>query len=478
MSTSENAGAVRQEQILQALRVVQDPDLHKDIVTLGFVKNLSIRGGSVSFDIELTTPACPVKERLKQEATAAVQALPGVESVSVNMTAQVRKGMTSPADGGMRHVKNAIAVASGKGGVGKSTVAINLALALARTGARVGLMDADVYGPSVPTMLGGRERPEAGSQPGWIKPAERHGIKFVSMGLFTGRDTPVIWRGPMASKLIQQFVGQVEWGELDYLLIDLPPGTGDVQLTLTQSAPLVGAVVVTTPQEVAVSVTRRGLRMFEEVYVPILGIVENMSGFACSHCGEVTDVFRRGGGKQAAAEMGVPFLGEIPLDTAIAEASDSGLPVVREDLIAAEAPSAKAFLEVAGKVAQQVSIVTTATASMRHHPAEVRLEDGFVQIRWSDDQESRLGHRDLRLACRCAVCVDEVTGEKRLDPSTVPADVRAMELRTVGRYALQFNWSDGHNTGIYKYDYLRELGTTSPVEAPERSKLHLPVIGS
>src|SRR5687768_2984266 len=210
-------------------------------------------------------------------------------------------------------------------------------------------MDADGYGPSVPMMLGGLSgRPQAAEVEGWLRPVERHGVRFMSMALLTGRDTPVIWRGPMATKLIQQFLGQVDWGELDYLLIDLPPGTGDVQLTLTQSAPLAGAVIVTTPQDVAVGVTLRGLRMFEQVHVPILGIVENMSGFVCSHCNETTNIFRKGGAKRAAEELGFPFLGEIPLDAAIAAAGDAGRPVVADDTLAKQAPSAKAFMDVAG----------------------------------------------------------------------------------------------------------------------------------
>src|SRR2546428_4792026 len=349
--SNASAGAVREEAVLEALRAVKDPDLHRDIVSLGFVKNLAINGGALTLDIELTTPACPVKDRLKEEATTLLKALPGVSSVAVNMTAAVRKAAPTPLEGGMRLVKNSVAIASGKGGVGKSTVATNLAIALARMGAKVGLMDADVYGPSIPLMMGGGARPDTSGEGGnLMKPVERHGIKFISMGLFTGKDTPVIWRGPMATKLIQQFLGQVDWGELDYLLIDLPPGTGDVQLTLTQSAPLVGAVIVTTPQDVAVGVTMRGLRMFEQVHVPILGIIENMSTFVCSHCGKPTDVFQKGGGRRAAEEFGFPFLGEIPLDAAITSAGDAGRPVVADGALAAGAPSAKALVEIAGRL--------------------------------------------------------------------------------------------------------------------------------
>jgi ATP-binding protein involved in chromosome partitioning len=464
---SPTAPIVREEEVLAALRAVKDPDLHRDIVSLGFVKNLKIRDGSVALDIELTTPACPVKETMKAEAVKALGSLPGVNSVSINMTAQVRAAGIAPSEGGMKRVKNAIAIASGKGGVGKSTVATNLALALARTGAKVGLMDADVYGPSVPMMLGGAgAKPEMGEQRDWIRPVERHGVRFMSMGLLTGKDTPVIWRGPMATKLIQQFLGQVDWGDLDYLLIDLPPGTGDVQLTLTQSCPLTGAVIVTTPQDVAVGVTMRGLRMFEQVQVPILGIVENMSGFVCSHCNQTTHIFRSGGGRRAAAEFGVPFLGEIPLDETIAAAGDAGRPVVAPPVGAdpdlAPGPAAAAILALAGRLAQEISIVNEKTGAVRHRPAEARLADGQVEIRWSDAHQSRYPSRDLRLACPCAMCVDEWTGQPRLDPKLVPQDVRALEIHPVGRYALQFTWSDGHATGIYTYDRLRSLDRTAP----------------
>ena len=458
---------VREEDVLDALRAVKDPDLHRDIVALGFIKNLKIEGGAVSFEIELTTPACPVKETMKAEALGLVKALPGVGAVDITMTAQVRRSQAVASEGGMKRVRNAIAIASGKGGVGKSTVATNLALALARTGASVGLMDADVYGPSVPMMLGGMGvKPGAAATEGWIQPVERHGIRFMSMGLFTGKDTPVIWRGPMATKLIQQFLGQVEWGDLDYLLIDLPPGTGDVQLTLTQSCPLTGAVIVTTPQDVAVGVTMRGLRMFEQVQVPILGIVENMSGFICSHCGETTEIFRHGGGRRAAEEFGVTFLGEIPLDPAIAAAGDAGRPVVAPPagggMLAIQGPAAKAFLTIAGRLAQEISIVNERTLSVRHRPDKAEASDKSIDIVWSDGHTSHLPHRELRLACPCAMCVDEWTGQPRLDPKQVPSNVRAKEIHPVGRYALQFSWSDGHTTGLYSYDKIRALDLTAP----------------
>ena len=373
-------------------------------------------------------------------------------------------------EAGMKQVKNALAVASGKGGVGKSTVATHLALALARTGAKVGLMDSDIYGPSVPTMLGGGPPPQPSAQPGLIHPVETRGIRYISMGLFAGRDTPVIWRGPMATKMVQQFLSQVVWGELDYLLIDLPPGTGDVQLTLTQSAPLVGAVIVTTPQDVAVGVTLRGLRMFEQVQVPILGIIENMSRFVCAHCGQATEIFRHGGGKKAAEELGVPFLGEVPLDPALAMAGDAGEPVISAEGAVQDSPSARAFMEIAEKLLLQVKTVNSLTESVRHHPTEVKSADGIVEITWNDGYVSRLPYRALRQACPCALCVDEWTGERRTDPNRILMSVRPLDIRRVGRYGLQFNWSDLHGSGIYTYDYLRSLDPTAPKDSSTPAK--------
>ena len=365
---------------------------------------------------------------------------------------------------GMGQVKNAIAVASGKGGVGKSTVATHLALALARRGAKVGLMDADIYGPSIPTMLGDGKSAEPSGQPGILEPVERRGIQFISMGLFTGRDTPVIWRGPMATKMVQQFLSQVVWGALDYLLIDLPPGTGDVQLTLTQAAPLVGAVIVTTPQEVAVGITLRGLRMFEQVQVPILGIVENMSSFVCPHCGKATEIFRHGGGRKAAQELGVPFLGEVPLDPALAEAGDVGRPLIPGAGASAETPTSRSFLEIAEKLVAEIERVHSLTGSVRHRPEEIKMEDGQVEIRWADGHVSRLPFRALRQACPCALCLDEWTGERRTDPNRVLMSVRPLDIRRVGRYGIQISWSDLHGSGIYTYDYLRSLDPTAPKE--------------
>lgn len=340
-----------QEKIIDALKTVQDPDLHKDIVSLGFVKNLNIEGGNVKFDVELTTPACPVKEQLRTECETKVQAIEGVEKVDVNMTAVVRS--TEHAQPVLTGVKNIIAVASGKGGVGKSTVSTNLAIALSMTGARVGLMDADIYGPSIPQMMGiPITSPKVGDENKFF-PHEKYGLKVVSAAFLTKQGQPLMLRGPMLGGIIQQFLQNVEWGELDYLVIDLPPGTGDVQLTLTQKAPISGAVVVTTPQEVSLIDADKGVKMFQQVKVPLLGIVENMSYFVCDGCDKKHHIFRQGGGKTLADNFDIPLLSEVPIIEEVAEGGDSGIPIVMSN---PESPASKAYKDLAGKVAAQLSI--------------------------------------------------------------------------------------------------------------------------
>ncbi|TAH39345.1 MAG: iron-sulfur cluster carrier protein ApbC [Planctomycetota bacterium] len=331
---------VTEAAVLNALRVVKDPDLHRDIVSLGFVKDIKICNGAVKFTVELTTPACPVKEQLKTQAHDAVRALPGVDQVNVNMTAQVRSTL-GPANLLGDGVKNVIAVTSGKGGVGKSTVAANLAVALAQTGARVGLLDADVYGPNVPIMMGIQGKPLP-SATGKIAPKEAHGVKTMSVGYLLEDAQPVMWRGPMLHKALEQFLKDVAWGELDYLLVDMPPGTGDAQISLAQLVPLTGALVVTMPQEVSLTDVRRAISMCKQVKCEILGVVENMSG----------EIFGRGGGRRTAEKFQVPLLGEIPLEPAVRVGGDSGVPVVvgRPD-----SEVAAAFREIAGKLAAAVA---------------------------------------------------------------------------------------------------------------------------
>jgi ATP-binding protein involved in chromosome partitioning len=359
METDAN---VSEDQVLQALRSVQDPDLHKDIVTLGFIKELRICGGSVAFQIELTTPACPVKDLMKAQAEAAVKAIDGVGSVEIEMTAQVTASRPLLGDKGtIPGVKNVIAVSSGKGGVGKSTVAVNLACALAQTGARVGILDADVYGPNVPLMLGVKgAEPQVvqetvnGETVKRILPFEAHGIQMISMGLLVAEDQAVIWRGPMLHSAVRQFLFEVAWRDVDYLVVDLPPGTGDAQLSLSQQAHLMGAVIVTTPQDVSVLDVKKAIRMFQTVNVPILGVVENMAWFQPPGSEERYHLFGEGGGKRVEELFGVPLLGQIPIEIEVREGGDGGTPIVLSE---PESKSAQAILGVAGKLAQRVSVL-------------------------------------------------------------------------------------------------------------------------
>ena len=348
--------SVTQDAILAALSKIQDPDLHRDIVSLGFVQNIKIDNSHIALDIVLTTPACPVKDQMRDEANRLLSALPGVSSVKINMTSNVTQGRSQVRENYIPQVKNTIAVSSGKGGVGKTTVSVNLAVALAQSGASVGLLDADIYGPNVPLMMGVKHAQE-GTEENKIKPAERYGVKIMSIGFFVPDDQPIVWRGPMIHGAIQQFLRDVEWGALDYLIVDLPPGTGDAQLSIAQLVPMTGAVIVTTPQEVALLDARKGLEMFRKVNVPLLGIVENMSYFVCPHCSKTTEIFSRGGGEKAAEKLDVPFLGAVPIDPQIRQGGDEGRPIV---IANPDSPQAKAFVAIAGKVAQQISVLNAA----------------------------------------------------------------------------------------------------------------------
>src|SRR5919112_58458 len=343
---------VTEADVYGALSQVKDPDLHKDIVRLGFIKDLKIEGGAVSFRVVLTTPACPVREQLQEQSRAVVAALPGVTSVGVTMDAEVPKGRGLGEKLSIEGVRNIVAVSSGKGGVGKSTVAVNLAVSLALDGARVGIMDADVYGPNVPIMLGAAEaRPEVDVNK--LIPIEAYGVKLMSMALLQPGDKPMIVRGPILHGLVKQFLSDVKWGELDYLIVDMPPGTGDVQLSLAQLVPVQGAVLVTKPQDVAIADVRRALRMFETVAIPVLGIVENMSYFIAPDTGTRYNIFGEGGGQKLADQYDVPFLGAVPLGQEVRESGDRGTPVV---IAPPESPQAQAFRKVSEEVARQISI--------------------------------------------------------------------------------------------------------------------------
>jgi ATP-binding protein involved in chromosome partitioning len=345
---------VDQARVLDALRVVRDPDLNRDIVSLGFIKDLRLDEGRVAFTIELTTPACPVKDQMRDQARAAVMQIAGVTSVDVQMSARVREAVG--ADGSRQSlpgVKNVIAVGAGKGGVGKTTVAVNLAIALAKCGGTVGMIDADIYGPNVPIMLGLKTQLTTDGQK--IVPAEKYGLQVISMGFLTQDDAPIIWRGPMLHGALQQFFREVAWKNLDYLVVDLPPGTGDVALSLSQTVPVAGAIVVTTPQQVSLADSRRAVAMYKKLNIPTLGVIENMSYFVCGECGHEADIFGRGGGEEMASTLGVPFLGRIPIYQPIREGSDAGVPLLISE---PESPAGRAFMAAAERAAAQVSIAS------------------------------------------------------------------------------------------------------------------------
>ena len=357
---------INPQDVIKALSSVKDPDLNRDIVSLGYVKDLEVDDHRVSFIIHFPTPVSTIKQQLGATAKQAVEAL-GVAEVQVRVTSGAAGGSTPgttpgvmPAAGPKHNlipqVKNTIAVASGKGGVGKSTVAANLAIALSLTGAKVGLMDTDVYGPSVPMLMGGHEAPHVVE--GKLEPPVEYGIKIISMAYFLPKDEAVIWRGPMLHKTINQFLGEVRWGALDYLLMDMPPGTGDIQLSLSQTIPLTGAVIVSTPQDLALTVASKAIAMFQKLRVPILGLVENMSYYVCPECGHREGIFGHGGARAAALQMGFPFLGEIPLDMFIRASSDSGKPVALD----ATTPQGRAFQEIASAVVKQVGVANSLAA--------------------------------------------------------------------------------------------------------------------
>jgi Mrp family chromosome partitioning ATPase/DUF971 family protein len=419
-----------EKQILEALSRIIDPDFQRDIVSLGFVQNLKIDGGTVSFEIELTTPACPLSPVFKKQAEDLVGALPGIEQVRVTMTARKGAPRQSAAESGLAGVKKIVAVSSCKGGVGKSTVAALIARTLAGRGVKTGLLDADIYGPSLPTLFNLHHPKLYGGENDRVLPVEAEGLKLMSFAFLTG-DGPTVLRGPMVSQYIQHLLHNVEWGELDVLVLDLPPGTGDIQLTISQSIEIDGAVIVTTPHQLSLTDVRKGIQMFDKVNVPVLGVVENMAWFSCDGCGKKHYPFGTAGAKSLEEMFGLETLVELPItpQLQLGYADETTDAVVR----------------ALGKKSLENNV-----------PPQVSFDADAITLSWPNETV-RVSNKVLRRACGCALCIDEMTQKPLLDPAAVPDDIHAEKVGTIGNYAITVDWSDGHNTGFFPYKTIREL---------------------
>ena len=442
-------------EITDALTTVIDPTFKKDVISLGYVKGMTVGKDKLRFSLRLPAPMMPNHDELVEKCREALKDVKDIGEIEIKKDWEVQRlpSLNAPnTPNSLKSVKNIIAMASGKGGVRKSTVTVCIAEAFARAGAKVGILDVDVYGPSVPNMVGLGDHQLGGSQQGVLEPVEAHGMKIMSMGFLTNKDTPVVWRGPIASQLVQQFLGAVDWGELDYLFVDMPPGTGDIQLTLSQAVPLTGAVIVTTPQEVAHTIAEKGLRMFQQVKIPILGIVENMAGFTPPGSDEVFHIFGEGGGSSAAEEFDLPLLGRIALKQDLRVAMDKGTFVEDENIH-----------EIASQIALQAMMVVTNEELSPFAPQEMNVaNDGHTLIiKWQDNVEHVLSSFHVRGMCPCAHCVDEITGERLIKDGDIPANVKILESAPVGRYGVRFSFDDpspGAGAGIYTFTFLRKLG--------------------
>ncbi|MCR4337335.1 MAG: P-loop NTPase [Candidatus Omnitrophica bacterium] len=431
---------ITEEDIRTILKQIIDPDLRQDIVSLGFVQNILIQGSSVSFDIALTTPACPIKSEFPQKAEEVVRALPGVETVSVRMTTLSRASSVNSAapQSSLGKVRSIIAVSSCKGGVGKSTIAALLSLDLAQRGFRVGLVDTDIYGPSIPTLFNLKNVPMYTNAEQQLIPVGKYGLKLMSFGFLLG-DAPAVIRGPLVARYVQQILHNTAWGELDYLFLDLPPGTGDVQLTITQTTQLSGAVIVTTRQTLSLVDVARGILMFEKVNVPVLGVIENMAYFTCDNCQKRHDIF--GGNTQSLLDrFGLNTLAEIPL-----------LPELTHTL---NGPVQNPIISQA--VDQTIRALGKSSVTQKQIP-KIKFDAKHVILRWPDNKEMKILNRDLRISCGCALCVDELTGKQILKPQDVSPDIAPKSITPLGNYAIGIEWNDGHSSGIYPYKNIRAL---------------------
>ena len=425
--------------VLKALSTIIDPDFNRDIVSLGFIKELSIDGSRVSFAVELTTPACPLADQFEAEARRVVGALPAVTEVDVRMTARPRKERQLADGSGLRDTASIIAVSSCKGGVGKSTVAAMLACQLAERGHAVGLLDADIFGPSLPTLFNDHQSGVTANGDGYILPREQEGLKLMSFG-FIGGSGPAVMRGPMVANFIQQMLHHVAWGPLDYLVIDMPPGTGDTQLTISQTAQIDAAVIVTTPHQLSLTDVRKGIQMFDKVDVPVIGIIENMAYFTCDSCDARHEIFGKPAAHQLEETFGLATLAELPINTAMS----ASLEQMRT--LPAAVSTTDAVMRALGKQALKTQPRPTLDWDAAH-----------VTLPWPDAEVAIVPNRTLRLACKCALCIDEMSQQPILDPASIPADIHAESVDPIGNYAIMVTWSDGHKSGVYCYRQLRDL---------------------
>jgi Mrp family chromosome partitioning ATPase/DUF971 family protein len=429
-----------QNDILNALKGIIDPDFNKDIVSLGFVKNICIDGDNVSFEIELTTPACPVKDAFRKKAEEAVQSIAGINNVFVTMTSAKRPQQKSvTAQSALQNVQSIIAISSCKGGVGKSTMAAHLATELAARGFKVGLVDTDIYGPSIPSLFDLKNVTITTNAKQQLIPIEKSGLKIMSFGFLIG-DAPAVMRGPIVSQYIQQILHNTAWGELDYLFVDMPPGTGDIQLTITQTVQLAGAVIVTTPQTLSLIDVTRGILMFEKVNVPILGLIENMSYFLCDHCEHKHYIFGKNTSRSLNERFGIELLAEFPLMKQMAAPIEGSK---GNDLIR----------QAADKVVMSLG---KSSIDPKQIP-DIKMDQNNITLTWAEGNTLSVSNRALRLSCQCALCVNEMTGEKMLEEGHIKQDIAAKEIIPLGNYAIGITWNDGHSSGIYPYKNIREL---------------------
>lgn len=427
------------QKILDQLKKIIDPDLHKDIVTLGFVQNVRIDGGDVHFDIRLTTPACPVKEEFRQQAENLVGEIAGVKSVSVHLTSAKRTPQPQENLSQLSNIDSIIAISSCKGGVGKSTIAAHVAQELASRKFKVGLVDCDIHGPSIPSLFNLKNVQLYTNQNKQLLPIEKNGLKLMSFGFILG-DAPAVMRGPIVTRYIQQILFNTAWEELDYLFIDMPPGTGDVQLTITQSLALDGAVIVTTPQTLSLIDVARGILMFEKVNVPILGVVENMAYFTCGNCETKHFIFGSHQKHSLKERFGIESLGEIPLNDELTRNMDDVQPNM-------------ALEEMVNKM---IRALGKSKVEERNLP-QISFNAEEITLTWSDGKSEKVSNRQLRANCQCALCINEMTGEKMLNEKNIRSDIAPTEIRPLGNYALGINWNDGHTSGIYSYELIKKL---------------------